>query len=402
LEFAIASNTNFVAEIAWWVGFSFTSMAIFCIFGMVWMRIKTQKKKAHIDFFRDDLEKILYQSIGKKQETSQGFWKIKARRHKTKPWERFNPQQVENNKTQLDKNLIDQGFSHFLFLWNYLHESLRGESKIKLNHLANDLDLTKNTQKLLQSRNLQDKIIGIETLGNLANKESWEILTKFADDKNPIISLWTVKALFRIDKDLALQHYFSMIAKREDWSPVLVAKLLKELTSDFISKPLSDLVGDYYIKNLPDRQMARVISYLSLAHVSDYSNLIAQIMSESNQQEILIACLRLADSEQMLPRIRKLAKDDRWQVRMQVVLALGRLGEEEDVEILVKALNDIEWWVRYRAACALTSMPFMTEEYLIELSETLPNEFARDIVKQVLAEIDLQCQTQPSSITLSR
>ncbi|MCU0240506.1 MAG: HEAT repeat domain-containing protein [Pyrinomonadaceae bacterium] len=227
-------------------------------------------------------------------------------------------------------------------------------------------------------------------------------MTKFADDKNPIISLWTVKALFRIDKDLALQHYFSMIAKREDWSPVLVAKLLKELTSDFISKPLSDLVGDYYIKNLPDRQMARVISYLSLAHVSDYSNLIAQIMSESNQQEILIACLRLADSEQMLPRIRKLAKDDRWQVRMQVVLALGRLGEEEDVEILVKALNDIEWWVRYRAACALTSMPFMTEEYLIELSETLPNEFARDIVKQVLAEIDLQCQTQPSSITLSR
>ncbi|MCU0240505.1 MAG: hypothetical protein MUC29_13780 [Pyrinomonadaceae bacterium] len=115
MEFAIASNTNFVAEIAWWVGFSFTSMAIFCIFGMVWMRIKTQKKKAHIDFFRDDLEKILYQSIGKKQETSQGFWKIKARRHKTKPWERFNPQQVENNKTQLDKNLIDQGFVFHIF-----------------------------------------------------------------------------------------------------------------------------------------------------------------------------------------------------------------------------------------------------------------------------------------------
>ena len=147
--------------------------------------------------------------------------------------------------------------------------------------------------------------------------------------------------------------------------------------------------------------MSRLISYLVLAHVSDRTAVVNRILLESDEMEVLIACLRLVNSDDDLTRIRALIKDTRWEVRLQVVLTLGRLGHDEDVELLIGALDDPDWWVRYRTASVLFSMPGVTEERLESLAETLPNPFARDILRQVLNELRLLCYTQ-STLTLSR
>ncbi|HQU83466.1 MAG TPA: HEAT repeat domain-containing protein, partial [Pyrinomonadaceae bacterium] len=139
-----------------------------------------------------------------------------------------------------------------------------------------------------------------------------------------------------------------------------------------------------------------------VAHSMDYSLLINRILNESKQTEVIIACLRLVNSDYLLPHVRELMKSERWEIRMQVALTLGRLGHEEDVDLLIHALNDLDWWVRYRAACSLVTMPGMTEEKTAELAETLPNQFARDILQQVLSEIRLLCFIQPSSSYLSK
>jgi hypothetical protein len=402
LVFAIVSNPNIVATIAWWVGFSFTIAAIFCIAWMYWMRNEAQMKKERVELIIGNWETMLFKSLENNQPKNLSFWKTSLKKKKNR--NNFKPSEVciDEHEIERHKYLIEEDLTQFLLLWNYVHESLRGKSKSKLNLLGKELNLAEKARNLSKKRNLKQKLLAIETLGNLQDSNSWTLLDALANDKNPIISLWTVTALFRINKEKALKQYFHLIAEREDWSPVFVAKLLKELTSDFISKPLTDLIGDSFYSQIPDRQLARLVSYLSLAHSYDYNPLINQILNESNQQEVLMACLRLVNSEEMIPRIRKLAKDDRWQIRMQVVLALSKFGSENDLDILITALNDIEWWVRYRAAYAISSMPTISEEYIIELSNTLPNEFSRDILKQVLAEIKFQCLTQPSYNTLSR
>jgi hypothetical protein len=402
LEFDTVSSQNYVANTAWWTGFLFACLAVACILWMLWKRSYTITKRLKTENLIGDWERILFKSLDDKKILTRNFHKVKFKKNKYKNNLKQNITKIKNDDFEKYIPLIEQDLPQFLYLWNYIHESLRGEAKTKLNKLGEDLKLAEKALKMLAKRNLKNKLIAIETLGNLNHKDSWQILTHYAENKNPVISLWAVIALFRINKETALKEYFHYIAKREDWSPVFVAKLLKELTADFISKHLSDLVGDCYLAKINDKQLARVISYLSLAHSCDYQPLINQILSESFQQEILISCLRLSNSVEMLPQIRKLAKDSRWQVRMQVVLALGRFGNEEDINFLIASLNDIEWWVRYRSAYALTSMPFITEKYLVELTETLPNEFARDILKQVLSEIRMQCLTQPSSMSLSR
>ena len=177
--------------------------------------------------------------------------------------------------------------------------------------------------------------------------------------------------------------------------------MLKEIESDTLSSPLTWLVEESYARRSRERQMSRLISYLILAHVSDYNAIVNRILLETDEMEVIIACLRLVNSDDDLTRIRGLIRDERWEVRMQVVMTLGRLGHEEDTAILIAALDDADWWVRYRTASVLFSMPGMTEEKLEKLSETLPNQFARDILRQVLTELRLLCFTQ-TSLTLSR
>jgi hypothetical protein len=227
-------------------------------------------------------------------------------------------------------------------------------------------------------------------------------LSILSKHKDPIVSLFAVRSLLQINFTINSRQFLPLIAIREDWSPPLVAEMLKHHGADVISATLAELVGKCYKQNLKERQLSRLISYLSLAHPHDFCHIVNKILIDSNKTEILIACLRLIQTDDMLPRVRELHKDERWQIRMQVVLTLGRLGHEEDVERLILSLNDLDWWVRYRSAGALITMPTVIYEQVEILSKTLPNQFSRDILNHVLAEIRLGCLIQPSSFTLSK
>lgn len=309
----------------------------------------------------------------------------------------------ETSETHQNEHLLSQkDLPHLLFLWNYLHESLRGKAKINLNNFAHKNGIAALNSKLFKSRLLDKKLLAINTFGNLADENSFEMVEKLIAHRDSIVSFWAFRALFRINTSKVLQKDLQMIAHRKDWSPIFVAKLLREVDSDELSEPLVNLVKENYLNDLEERQMSRLISYLVLTHRISYNEIVNKILAESTQIEVIIACLRLVCEESMLARIRELLKDERWQIRMHAVLTLGRFGKDDDLENLIYMLNDLDWWVRYRSACTLFAMPSMTVEKVTELSEILPNQFSRDILKQVLAENKFQCSIQTQSSGLSK
>ena len=87
--------------------------------------------------------------------------------------------------------LAHVGISCIDFRWNYLHDSLRGESKQKLNELDTSLNLSEKCLTLLKSRNLEKKLLAIETLGNLGKKSAWNALKEYVDAGDSIVSLKT-------------------------------------------------------------------------------------------------------------------------------------------------------------------------------------------------------------------
>ena len=297
--------------------------------------------------------------------------------------------------TQNKGELISQKDSpHFLRIWNYIHESLRGDSKLKLNAFAKRYSVDKHAVKMLESHLIKNRLLALNTLGNLGDKSTYEEILNFAFKDDPIVSVWAFRAMFRIDPKETIQHQLYMIAERNDWSSAHVAKILNECESDLLSRSLVNVCRRYYEKKLSEKQLAYLVSYLQFAHRRDSSPIIERILEESDEMEVLISCLRLITSTRSLPRIRALLDDKRWRLRMFAVDALAKFGITEDVKILQKALDDENWWVRYHAAHALISMPTIDLDRIKKLSVMVETAFERDILLQIWAETEFKCKNQ--------
>lgn len=82
------------------------------------------------------------------------------------------------------------------------------------------------------------------------------------------------------------------------------------------------------------------------------------------------------------------ASDPRWEMRAVVATALKAFGVEENRETLIQLLCDKEWWVRYRAAESLASVP-ETEE-LIQMVAKTEDRFAQEMMRFALDQATLK------------
>lgn len=269
----------------------------------------------------------------------------------------------------------------FLLLWNYVRESLREDTTTNLVSIAENLGLRERAQAMLESRNLQTKLIAIQTLGWLGGTISWGKLRSSTESEDPVISLCSARALLRIDAEAALPVILPIVARRDDWSFSVVGAMLKEAGADKISEPLARAT-----LLVPADQVPRMLRFLELAHPHSAVPVVRQIAAESDGQETITACLRIFQDPEDLSTVREFLKDERWPVRLQAAICLGRIGTQEDVSRLAHACGDQEWWVRYRAAQSLADLPFLSHTELLALSKSHQNDFARDILRQVIAE----------------
>jgi HEAT repeat protein len=176
------------------------------------------------------------------------------------------------------------------------------------------------------------------------------------------------------------------MAQRTDWPAASLATMLAEAGPDAISEPL---VRAARIAEGP--QAPRFVRLLELVHVDAASPVIRAILETSDDAEAVTACLRVVQDPALLELVRDRTTDERWQIRLQAVRALGRMGSRSDEWYLVRALEDANWWVRYRAARALAELPAMDAQRLHRLSNTVEDRYGRDMLRQVIAEQEIAC-----------
>ena len=308
------------------------------------------------------------------------IWRTRRAERLRDVWQPLLVESLDGSPNQLPSLPRRDVFS-FLLLWNYLQDSLRDEAHENLNRVARQIGIDQQAFQLLEQGNLRRKLIAIQTLGWLREKQAWNKLLEIADDDDPVLSLTAAKALLRIDGALAVESIIEFVKRRDDWSTAMVAGMLSEAGADLISAPLARAALETPLEHAP-----RMIHFLELAHAEIALPVVHQMMERSTEMEIITACLRVLQNPEDLPIVRQLLKDERWQIRLQAAVFLGRTGTHEDEARLAHACGDLEWWVRYRAAQALAHLPSMSAEHLSEIAESHFNEFARDIIRQVIAE----------------
>jgi len=291
--------------------------------------------------------------------------------------------------------LARRDLPEFLLLWNHLHESLLDESKDHLNQIGNALSIEHAALRLLRRGNLRERLLAIVTLGQLRERAAWDQLLTIAQREGALLSVAAARALVMIEPKKAVPELIPLLMTRADWPASRVANMLQIAGADVIS----DQIADAALKSaLAERNAngdgkpasndpARMIRYLELAYNVSAMPVARTIIELSRDPEVLAACLRLFHSAEDLPVVRECLSHKDSRVRVQAAAALGRLGKDDDEERLVSLLCDREWWVRYRAAQALSRLPHMRKPKLKAIQAAQSNLFARDILTQVMAEV---------------
>jgi HEAT repeat protein len=287
----------------------------------------------------------------------------------------------------------------FLLLWNHLQESLLDESKDHLNQIGIALSIQRDALRLLRRGNLRERLLAIVTLGQLHERAAWDQLLTIAQREGALLSVAAARALVMIEPTKAVPELIPLLMRRADWPASRVANMLQIAGADVISDQIANAALKYALEESEPNangngkpatdDPAQLVRYLELAYNVAAVPAVRTIAELSRDPEVLAACLRLFKSAEDLPVVRECLSHEESCVRVQAAAALGRLGEDEDEERLVHLLSDREWWVRYRAAQALAHLPHMREPKLKMIQAAQSDPFARDILAQVMAEVQL-------------
>jgi len=116
-------------------------------------------------------------------------------------------------------------------------------------------------------------------------------------------------------------------------------------------------------------------------------NVFREILSDpDHDEEVLSLCLAELNDPTAIDLVRMYIAFPSAQVRTYAAVAIGKIGSEEDIILLEMLLNDENWWVRYRAAQSLISLPFINNEKLSIIKEKTITKRAIEILEQAIAE----------------
>ncbi len=268
----------------------------------------------------------------------------------------------------------------FLKYWSYLQESLRGSASQTLNQVGFALKVPQFAQQWLRSGRRTERLLAILALGHLRDKSAWDDLFAQAVGDDSLVSLQAVRAMLQIDPVRGVQHLMPLLIKRHDWDINRLAVMLAASRTE-----LEGLLSRK-ITRVDPVNMGRLMRLAEVLKLNLSEPVLAYLVDAVRPVDILVAGLRLVNHAGLLPQVRTFVQHPDWTVRVQAVKCLGRIGEPADVALLTTALQDREWWVRYRAAQALAGLPFVTAEALAALRQNSPDRYAQDILGQVFAE----------------
>jgi len=266
----------------------------------------------------------------------------------------------------------------FIKLWLHLQQAVRGEASEGLNGIARRLGCDVDMRALLVRGNRAERLLATLALGHMRDRQSWEALARAAQGDDSASSVHALWALVQIDAARSAEEMAPLLLRRDDWPLSQLANILQNARGEW------QLVLALALLRVPRERLPQALRLVAALRI-DLPPAQLRGYLASGEAEVVLAALRLARSPGVLGLVRGHLESKDWRIRLQAVRALGELGDRSDVARLRALLSDPEWWVRYRAAQALTSLPFLSEDELDELRHG-DDRYAADMMAQVAAE----------------
>jgi hypothetical protein len=288
----------------------------------------------------------------------------------------------------------------FIKLWVRMQTTLRGQPNDRLRHMALKLGCANIARRYLISKHRSEQVYGLMTLAYLHEATDWELLLPYLSQARNSLAVYASIGLLQIDAQRAAPLVISQLLQRPDIDLLTAASVFKPFRKQLhqaLSEPIVEAgqerlsLGVQRFNNapVPDTQTIQLTWLFKVAHALEMhisTGVLLPFLQTSQPIDLIIGAMRLVKVPDGLPAIRSLAQHKAWEVRNQVCITLGKMGDASDLQRLSQLMMDSQWWVRYRAAQALMGLPFIETEARDTLVANLPDRYARDMAKQVLAE----------------
>ena len=268
--------------------------------------------------------------------------------------------------------------------WNRARSIVDGSAVENLIELARRTGIRDLAVKLLKKHGIQSRILAVQTFGHLRDSSQREAIRQLVEHENTALSITAAVALVEIDPDYGVPVVIPLIAQRRDWPVNRVSILLRLAGSERISEPLYRA-----IRSADNNGRIYLLKFARLMESEVLDALVGDLIRSSNNPGVLNAALKLFSGFGGVPRLAWLTQHEAWFVRMQAAKVIGRVGQEEHLSLLESLLDDQEWWVRYRAAQSIASLPFLGPNQLRKLQKKQSDRYAVDILQQAFAEVGL-------------
>lgn len=267
---------------------------------------------------------------------------------------------------------------NFIKLWCKFHDSVRGSARTALKEFARTLGMPDWALSLASHRRLRDRILGLSALGRMGELTDSDQLERLLTHPDPILSLTAAQAYARIMPPRALLPVLQVASRRDDWPAARLVGLLLEVGTEAAAAPLLTAV-----ETTRGKARKRLIPLLICLESRDTVDIVRKLLGDQDDPETLAAALPLARPDDM-PLVRLAADNPAWFVRAKACQVLGNFGAREDFALLESHLGDQQWWVRYRAAEALSNLPGVSVKELRDLAATHPDPYGREMMRMWL------------------
>ncbi len=259
---------------------------------------------------------------------------------------------------------------------------VRGSGKDHLKRLADDLGLVDRYLEDLGSRRRWRRARAAENLGYFGGERSVLHLGRLLADSDETVRAVAARALARIGTPEAAKILAKTLDDPSELTRLRMAENLERI-GPLAIEPLVEILKNG--KTQAQILAARVLGNFRAAEARPALReaMLGGSLADIRAQATL-ALGKIGDSED-IPALLQASTDELWPVRAQVANSLGMIGELSTIPTLQRLAVDKEWWVRMNASRALAKMGPAGERALARLLES-EDRFARDRAAAALEE----------------
>ena len=310
----------------------------------------------------------------------------------------FNERRLADRKKRLEPPLYDflatDDVSHVLLeakgedrevlsaLIVELLATLRGADRERLEGLAGELGFVKRDLNRLRSRGRWRRARAAENLGFFGGPVIVPQLAALLSDEDETVRAVAARALSRIGTPEAAQALARTLSDPSELTSLRAAENLERI-GPLAVEPLVELL--YTDEHRAQVFAARILGNLRVTEARPaLREAIRRHRNMDLRAQATLALGKIGNPDD-IPTILEASEDRSWPVRAQAANALEIIGDTSTIPALERLAIDPEWWVRLNASRALVNMGPTGERTLARILEG-PDRFARDRAAATLEE----------------